>query len=71
MTSPSFADDHINHPADLLDNACAVVCFLGEVAGCFNEEGLDSLGLSARGCHGLTIILHGIENTIKQAAEKL
>ena len=71
MNTPNFTCDPADHPADMLDNARAVLCFLTETAGGFHGESLDSLGLTRRGCRGLTIILQGVENTVKDAAEKL
>lgn len=58
------------HTADLLDSAAAVTCFLAEAAVHFSGDRMD-LGLSEQGCNGLVRILHGVENTINLAIERL
>jgi hypothetical protein len=64
----SYCDN--DHPADLLDGAAAVTRFLSEMAGSFPDSEM-SCGLSAQGANGLVLILHGVENTINLAIERL
>lgn len=64
----SYCDS--DHPVDLLDSAAAVTCFLSEAAVHFSADKIDN-GLSVQGCNGLVQILHGIENTINLAIERL
>jgi hypothetical protein len=65
-----FAYGENDHPADLLSSAAAVTRFISETAGSFSFEKND-LGLSEEGANGLVIILHGVENTINLAIERL
>jgi hypothetical protein len=64
----SFADS--DNPADMLQGAAYVTSFVKELSAHFIESDTAS-GLSAAGINGLFLILQGIEDTIRTAAEKL
>jgi hypothetical protein len=59
-----------DNPADLLVNAAAVTCFLGNVAVNLHNEGREP-GISQEGCQGLCQILAVVENTINEALNRL
>lgn len=69
MSQPSFASP-TDTPADLLNNAAAVVRFLADVAGAIGGDG-GSPGLSEHGSFGFLLILNGVENTINEAMNRL
>ncbi|MBU0665366.1 MAG: hypothetical protein KJ990_12595 [Proteobacteria bacterium] len=58
------------NPADLLDNAAAMVHFLAECAPCF-AVGSQNIGLSDEGSFGLILILRDIEGTLKEVSNLL
>lgn len=68
--TPVFAPSDNAHPADMLEAAGCVACFLREMAPCMTEDNRQ-LGLSERGASGLYYILQGLEQTINAAAGKL
>lgn len=69
MNQPTFSSS-TDSPADMLNNASAVVRFLADVAGAIGgDNGLP--GLSDHGSFGFLLILNGIENTINEAVNRM
>ncbi len=71
LTQPViFSFGAADHPADMLQGAAYVTSFVKELSSHFIESDRET-GLSQDGINGLFLILQGIEDTIRTAAEKL
>lgn len=58
---------HSASPADLLEGAASVTCFIKEIACRLRESDSDS-ALTEEAVTGLFLVLQGVEDTLRQVA---
>ena len=68
MTAPGFHFS-ADSPIDMLDSVIAVTGFLNRVTPIMHEN--NQFTMNENESHGLTLILIGIEHTVKVAVEQL